>query len=196
MAQATNGAQNGNALIWIDLEMTGLNPDTDRIIEVATIVTDSELNIVAEGPVLAVHQSDTMLAGMDDWNQRTHAGTGLIERVKQSPYSEAEAERITLEFLQKYVPKNKSPMCGNSICQDRRFLAREMPELERYFHYRNLDVSTLKILARHWAPAVAAGFAKESSHRALADIRDSIAELAWYRSELFDPARLSDHTAR
>ena len=144
MAQATNGAQDGNALIWIDLEMTGLNPETDRIIEIATIVTDSELNIVAEGPVLAVHQSDAMLAGMDDWNQRTHSGTGLIERVKQSPYSEAEAERITLEFLQKHVPKNKSPMYGNSNCQDRRFLARTMSQLETWFHYRNLDVSSIK----------------------------------------------------
>ena len=181
MAQATNGAQNGNALIWIDLEMTGLNPDTDRIIEVATIVTDSELNIVAEGPVLAVHQSDTMLAGMDDWNQRTHAGTGLIERVKQSPYSEAEAERITLEFLQKYVPKNKSPMCGNSICQDRRFLARTMPQLESWFHYRNLDVSSIKELVRRWKPGLCNGLVKKNTHKALDDIRESIEELKYYR---------------
>jgi len=130
MAQTPNGAQSSNALIWIDLEMTGLNPETDRIIEVATIITDSELKIVAEGPVLAVHQSDAMLAGMDDWNQRTHAGTGLIERVKQSTYSETDVERLTLEFLQMHVLKNKSPMCGNSICQDRRFLARTMPQLE------------------------------------------------------------------
>ena len=181
MAQSSNGAQNSNALIWIDLEMTGLNPDTDRIIEVATIITDSELNIVAEGPVLAVHQTDAMLAGMDDWNQRTHAGTGLIDRVKQSSYTEADVERLTLEFLQKYVPKNKSPMCGNSICQDRRFLARTMPQLETWFHYRNLDVSSIKELARRWKPKLCSGLVKKNTHKAIDDIRESIEELKYYR---------------
>jgi len=181
MATTPNGAQGSNALIWIDMEMSGLNPDTDRIIEVATIITDSELNIVAEGPVLAVHQSDAVLASMDDWNQRTHAGTGLIERVKQSAYSEADVERMTLEFLQKHIPKNKSPMCGNSICQDRRFLFRLMPRLEAYFHYRNLDVSTVKELAARWAPAIMPGFKKQSRHEALSDIRESVAELRYYR---------------
>ena len=181
MAQSPNGAQDSNALIWIDLEMTGLNPDTDRIIEVATIVTDSELNIVAEGPVLAVHQSDAVLATMDDWNQRTHGSTGLIERVKKSAYAEADVERLTLEFLQKYVPKNKSPMCGNSICQDRRFLARTMPQLEAWFHYRNLDVSSVKELAKRWKPGLCNGMTKKGTHKALDDIRESIEELKYYR---------------
>lgn len=185
MAQAPAGAQDGSALIWIDLEMTGLNPETDRIIEVATIVTDSELNIVAEGPVLAVHQSDAMLAGMDDWNQRTHAGTGLIERVKQSPYSEADVERLTLEFLQKHVAKNKSPMCGNSICQDRRFLARTMPQLEAWFHYRNLDVSSVKELVKRWKPSLCSGMVKKNTHKAIDDIRESIDELKYYREHFF-----------
>ena len=181
MAQSPNGAQDSNALIWIDMEMSGLNPDTDRIIEVATIVTDSELNIVAEGPVLAVHQSDAVLAGMDDWNQRTHAGTGLIERVKQSTYNEADVERLTLEFLQLHVPKNKSPMCGNSICQDRRFLARTMPQLEAWFHYRNLDVSSIKELVKRWKPGLSNGLVKKNTHKALDDIRESIEELKYYR---------------
>jgi oligoribonuclease len=181
MAQAPNGAKDSNALIWIDMEMTGLSPDTDRIIEVATIVTDSELNIVAEGPVLAVHQSDAVLAGMDDWNQRTHAGTGLIERVKQSTYNEADVERLTLEFLQRHVPKNKSPMCGNSICQDRRFLARTMPQLEAWFHYRNLDVSSIKELAKRWKPGLSNGMVKKNTHKALDDIRESNEELTYYR---------------
>lgn len=181
MVQSPNGAQDSRALIWIDMEMTGLNPDTDRIIEVATIVTDSELNIVAEGPVLAVHQSDAVLAGMDDWNQRTHAGTGLIERVKQSTYNEADVERLTLEFLQCHVPKNKSPMCGNSICQDRRFLARTMPQLEAWFHYRNLDVSSIKELAKRWKPGLSNGMVKKNTHKALDDIRESIEELKYYR---------------
>ena len=181
MAQAPNGAKDSNALIWIDMEMSGLNPDTDRIIEVATIVTDSELNIVAEGPVLAVHQSDAVLAGMDDWNQRTHAGTGLIERVKQSTYNEADVERLTLEFLQLHVPKNKSPMCGNSICQDRRFLARTMPQLEAWFHYRNLDVSSIKELGKAWNPGLSNGLVKKNTHKALDDIRESIEELKYYR---------------
>jgi oligoribonuclease len=185
MAQSPNGAQNSNALIWIDMEMTGLNPDTDRIIEVATIVTDSELNTVAEGPVLVVHQPDAMLASMDDWNRRTHAETGLIERVKQSTYSEVDVERLTLEFLQIHVAKNKSPMCGNSICQDRRFLARTMPQLESWFHYRNLDVSSIKELARRWKPGLCNGVIKKNTHKALDDIRESIEELKYYREHFF-----------
>lgn len=169
-------------LIWIDLEMTGLSPDADRIIEIATLVTDSALNILAEGPVLAVHQSDRLLNGMDEWNTRQHGGSGLVARVRASQTGEAEAEAATLAFLAEWVPEGASPMCGNSICQDRRFLARYMPTLERYFHYRHLDVSTLKVLAQRWAPAVAAGFTKQSSHLALDDIRDSVAELRHYRA--------------
>ena len=168
-------------LIWIDLEMTGLDADNDRIIEVATVVTNASLEIMAEGPILAIHQSDEVLQSMDDWNKEHHAKSGLVERVRASECSEGEAERLTLAFLQAWIPPGKSPMCGNSICQDRRFLARLMPELERYFHYRNLDVSTLKELCTRWAPKVAAGFSKESTHRALDDIRDSIAELRYYR---------------
>lgn len=174
-------AANGNNLIWIDLEMTGLDPAKDRIIEVATIVTDAELNIVAEGPVLAVHQPDEIMAGMDEWNTRTHAKTGLTERVKASTISEAEAERQTIEFLARHVAKNKSPMCGNSICQDRRFLARCMPQLEEWFHYRNLDVSSVKELAVRWKPAIMAGFQKKNTHKAIDDIRESIEELKYYR---------------
>jgi oligoribonuclease len=181
MAQAENGAQSKNALIWIDLEMTGLNPDTDRIIEIATIVTDGELNILAEGPVLAVRQTESVLAAMDDWNQRTHKATGLIERIRASTLTEADAESQTLEFLQRFVAKNKSPMCGNSICQDRRFLARLMPQLEAWFHYRNLDVSTLKELVSRWKPALANGLIKKGTHKALDDIRESIDELKYYR---------------
>ncbi len=174
-------AANGNNLIWIDLEMTGLDPAKDRIIEVATIVTDAELNIVAEGPVLAVHQPDEVMASMDEWNTRTHAKTGLTERVKVSTISEAEAERQTIEFLAQHVAKNKSPMCGNSICQDRRFLARCMPQLEDWFHYRNLDVSSVKELAVRWKPAIMAGFQKKNTHKAIDDIRESIEELKYYR---------------
>ena len=185
MAQSPNGAQNSSALIWIDMEMSGLNPEIDRIIEVATIITDSELNIVAEGPVLAVHQSDAVLASMDDWNQRTHAGTGLIERVKQSTYTEADVEQMTLEFLQRHVPRNKSPMCGNSICQDRRFLARTMPQLEAWFHYRNLDVSSIKELVKRWKPGLCNGLVKKNTHKALDDIRESIEELKYYREHFF-----------
>jgi oligoribonuclease len=172
-------------LIWIDLEMTGLVPERDRIIEVATVVTDAELVVIAEGPVIAVRQSEATLAGMDEWNTRTHTGSGLAARVRASGIDEASAERTTLDFLATQVAPNRSPMCGNSVCQDRRFLARWMPELERYFHYRNLDVSTLKELARRWAPEVAAGVAKESRHTALADVHESIAELRHYRSALF-----------
>ncbi|HAW61697.1 oligoribonuclease [Stutzerimonas frequens] len=173
--------QNPQNLIWIDLEMTGLDPDNDVIIEMATIVTDSQLNVLAEGPVIAVHQSDEVLAGMDEWNTRQHGGSGLTQRVRESRISTAEAERLTLEFLEQWVPKGKSPICGNSICQDRRFLYRQMPTLEAYFHYRNLDVSTLKELAARWAPQIMEGFKKGGTHLALDDIRDSIAELRHYR---------------
>ena len=173
--------QDANNLIWIDLEMTGLDTQQDVIIEIATVVTDSNLNVLAEGPVLAIHQPDSVLDAMDEWNTNQHGKSGLTQRVKDSRVSEAEAEAQTLAFLQQYVPKGSSPMCGNSICQDRRFMARCMPELEAYFHYRNLDVSTLKILAARWSPAMANGVVKESSHLALDDIRDSIAELKYYR---------------
>ncbi|MEW8381866.1 MAG: oligoribonuclease [Candidatus Thiodiazotropha taylori] len=169
-------------LIWIDLEMTGLDTQQDEIIEIATIVTDVNLNILAEGPVIAVHQSQAVLDGMDEWNQRQHGGSGLLERVKQSQYSEAEAQAETIRFLQQYVPAGASPMCGNSICQDRRFLARTMPELEAYFHYRNLDVSTLKELINRWSPSLSEGFTKQGKHLALDDIKDSIAELNFYRN--------------
>jgi oligoribonuclease len=181
MPQAVNGGQGNGNLIWIDLEMTGLNPETDRVIEVATIVTDSQLNVLAEGPVLAVHQPEAVLAGMDDWNTRTHTGTGLVERVKLSSLSEVDVERMTLDFLRQHVPKNKSPMCGNSICQDRRFLARCMPELEAWFHYRNLDVSSIKELVYRWKPEIANGLVKKNTHKAIDDIRESIEELKYYR---------------
>ncbi|GKW26271.1 oligoribonuclease [Pectobacterium polonicum] len=170
-----------NNLIWIDLEMTGLNPDHDRIIEIATLVTDANLNVLAEGPVLAVHQPDSQLALMDDWNVRTHGASGLTERVKASTTDERAAELETLAFLQKWVPAGKSPICGNSIGQDRRFLFRYMPELEAYFHYRYLDVSTLKELARRWKPEILTGFKKQGSHQAMDDIRESLAELVYYR---------------
>ena len=175
-------------LVWIDLEMTGLDTVNDSIIEIATIVTDADLEVVAEGPVLAIHQGDTVLDGMDEWNTRQHNRSGLVERVRSSTHSAADAEQATLDFLRQLVEQGSSPMCGNSICQDRRFLAREMPELEAFFHYRNLDVSTLKILAGLWAPQVAAGFVKDSSHLALDDIRDSIAELRYYRDTLLRAA--------
>jgi oligoribonuclease len=174
-------AQDSQHLIWIDLEMTGLNPDSDLIIEIATVVTDKDLNILAQGPVLAVHQSDEALAAMDDWNQKHHGQSGLIDRVKASTINEAEAERLTIEFLKQWVPENTSPICGNSIGQDRRFLYRYMPKLEAYFHYRNIDVSTLKELASRWAPQVKNGFNKESTHQALDDIIESIEELRYYR---------------
>jgi oligoribonuclease len=178
-------------LIWIDLEMTGLNTETDTIIEIATVVTDRYLNELAEGPVLAIGQTRSVMDGMDDWNTRHHGESGLTERVLHSGVTPRQAELQTLEFLSLWVDAGVSPMSGNSICQDRRFLAREMPALERYFHYRNLDVSTLKILAQLWAPEVAAGFSKESSHRALSDIRDSIAELGWYKAQFIEQTRLT-----
>lgn len=173
--------QDANNLIWIDLEMTGLDTQQDKIIEIATVITDAQLNIIAEGPVLAIHQSDNVLNGMDDWNTKQHGKSGLTERVRNSAVTEQDAERQTIDFLLQYVPKGKSPMSGNSICQDRRFLARCMPELEAYFHYRNLDVSTLKELVARWAPGIANGFAKNNNHLALDDIKDSIAELKYYR---------------
>lgn len=172
---------NDENLIWIDLEMTGLDTDNDVIIEIATVVTDAQLNVLAEGPVLAVKQADALLDGMDEWNTRQHGGSGLTQRVRDSRADAAEAQAQTLAFLQQWVPARKSPMCGNSICQDRRFLHRGMPELEQYFHYRNLDVSTLKELVSRWAPDLKAGFKKQSSHLALDDIYDSIDELKYYR---------------
>ncbi|GAB1232775.1 oligoribonuclease [Ferrigenium sp. UT5] len=174
-------AQNQNNLIWIDMEMTGLSPDTDRIIEVALVVTDGNLEIVEEAPVLVVHQPDSVLDGMDNWNKSTHGKSGLIDRVKASVLDESVVQAQMLEFLKQHVPAKTSPMCGNSICQDRRFLARWMPQLEDYFHYRNLDVSTLKELARRWKPEVANGIKKHGKHEALADIYESIAEMKHYR---------------
>ena len=188
----STGADDKSAnLIWIDLEMTGLDTIQDHIIEIATIVTDRNLNEVAVGPVLAVYQPRAVMDAMDEWNTRQHGETGLTTRVLESEVALADAEAETIAFLQQHVTPGKSPMCGNSICQDRRFMAREMPALENYFHYRNLDVSALKILAQIWAPAVAGGFAKESTHRALADIRDSISELCYYRDTLFDSNALA-----
>ena len=185
-----SAADRSTNLIWIDLEMTGLSPENDTIIEIATVVTDKHLNELAEGPVIAVSQSQETMDGMDDWNTRQHGESGLTARVLESEVTMHEAEVATLAFLSNWVDAGASPMCGNSICQDRRFLAREMPQLEDYFHYRNLDVSTLKILAQQWAPAVASGFVKESAHLALLDIRDSIEELAWYRDNLLDASVL------
>ncbi|MCC5857608.1 MAG: oligoribonuclease [Ectothiorhodospiraceae bacterium] len=172
---------NASNLIWIDLEMTGLDTHRDAIIEIATVVTDSELNILAEGPEIAIYQPDDVINAMDAWNTRQHGQSGLVDRVRRSAYDYGRAERETLDFLSRWVPPRVSPMCGNSICQDRRFLARLMPELEGYFHYRHIDVSTLKELARRWVPEVAKGFHKSSSHLAMDDIRDSISELRFYR---------------
>ncbi|ARU28910.1 oligoribonuclease [Cellvibrio sp. PSBB006] len=177
--------QNENNLIWIDLEMTGLDPDNDVIIEIATLITDADLNILAEGPTYAVHQPDSILDTMDEWNTNQHGKSGLTQRVRDSKISPAQAEAETIAFLEKWVPKGKSPICGNSICQDRRFLVRGMPTLEAYFHYRNLDVSTIKELARRWRPDVLAGVKKSSAHLALDDIKDSIAELQHYRDTFF-----------
>ena len=168
-------------LVWVDMEMTGLNPETDRIIEVAVVVTDANLNVIAEGPVFAIHQPDEILDGMDAWNKGTHGRSGLIDRVKASTVTEVEAETAVIDFLKHFVPAGKSPMCGNSICQDRRFMARGMPRLESFFHYRNLDVSTLKELCRRWKPELVSGFKKHQKHTALADIVESIEELRYYR---------------
>lgn len=178
-------SQNEQNLIWLDMEMTGLEPETDRILEIAMIVTDKELNILAEGPVLAIHQSDEVLAGMDEWNTRTHGESGLVARVRASEYDEAQAVAVCLEFMKAWVPERQSPMCGNSIGQDRRFMVRYMPELERYFHYRNIDVSTVKELVRRWKPEILDQFTKTGSHQALDDIRESIAEMQFYRERVF-----------
>jgi oligoribonuclease len=175
-----------NNLIWIDMEMTGLNPEKERVIEMATIVTDSQLNTLAEGPVYVIHQPDSLLNEMDSWNTKQHNSSGLVKRVKESTVTEAEAEAGTLEFLKKYCIPGKSPMCGNSVHQDRRFILKYMPELESFFHYRLLDVSTLKELATRWAPGIASGLHKDSKHLALSDIRDSIEELKYYREHLFN----------
>lgn len=190
MNELVADSDSGSNLVWIDLEMTGLDTAADTIIEIATIVTDKHLNELAEGPVLAIGQPREVMAAMDAWNTEQHGVSGLTARVLESDITLQRAEALTLEFLASWVDSGTSPMCGNSICQDRRFLARQMPDLEAFFHYRNLDVSTLKILAQQWAPEIAAGFNKESSHRALADIRDSIAELAWYREQLLDQSVL------
>jgi oligoribonuclease len=197
MSQATENASpaagpavparpNEMNLIWVDMEMTGLDPDVDRIIEVAVVVTDMHLNILAEGPVFAIHQSDAILDGMDAWNKGTHGRSGLIERVKNSTISEADAETALIAFLKTFVPANKSPMCGNTICQDRRFMARGMPKLEAFFHYRNLDVSTLKELCKRWKPGIVAGFKKHQKHTALADIIESVEELRYYREHFIN----------
>lgn len=182
--------QNPQALIWIDLEMTGLDPNRDTIIEIATLVTTAQLELIAEGPDLVIHQSDDILAQMDEWNTRTHGQSGLTEKVRRSTISLAEAEQLTLEFLQQHVLPNTSPISGNTICQDRRFLYHYMPTLERYFHYRHLDVSTLKELARRWLPQLPE-YAKQAKHRSLSDIYDSIEELKYYRQHLLNPACLT-----
>ncbi|MDO8959962.1 MAG: oligoribonuclease [Rhodocyclaceae bacterium] len=175
-------AQDPNALVWLDMEMTGLDPDRDRIIELAMVITNSQLEVIAESVVWTVHQSDSVLAAMDDWNKKTHGKTGLIDKVKASALAEAEVEAQALDFLKRHVPTGKSPLCGNSICQDRRFMARYMPKFEAYFHYRNLDVSTLKELCKRWVPAVYKGVKKSGKHEALADIYESIEELKHYRA--------------
>jgi len=179
--EANYMAANDNRLVWLDMEMTGLDPEKERIIEVAVVVTEPDLAVVAEGPVLVIHQPDSLLAAMDSWNQATHGRSGLIDKVRASTLTEAQAEDILLDFLSRHVPAGKSPLCGNTISQDRRFMVRYMPRLEQFFHYRNLDVSTLKELARRWRPEVYKGFEKKSRHEALADIYESIEELKYYR---------------
>ena len=179
--------QNESNLIWVDMEMTGLEPDEHLVIEIATIVTDVELNTLAEGPVIAIKQSDAALDAMDEWNTTTHTRSGLVDRVKASTYNEGRAAAETIAFLEQWVPRGASPMCGNTICQDRRFMARHLPELQAYFHYRNLDVSTLKILMQRWRPELEAGFTKTGTHLALDDIRESIAELRYYREHFLHP---------
>jgi oligoribonuclease len=176
-----------NRLLWVDMEMSGLSPESDRVLELAVVITDAELNVVAEGPVIVVHQDDSVLEKMDSWNRSTHARSGLISRVRESRVDEAAAQRQMLEWVARYVPAGRSPMCGNSICQDRRFMARWMPQLEAFFHYRNLDVSTLKELARRWKPEVFRSFEKKSRHEALADIYESIEELKHYRARWLGP---------
>ena len=185
MSQPPPASPNETHLIWVDMEMTGLRPEVDRIIEVAVVVTDSRLEVLAQGPVLAIQQPDSVLAAMDAWNTATHGRSGLTERVRASTVTEADAQAQLIAFLRAWVPAGKSPMCGNSICQDRRFMARTMPELEAYFHYRNLDVSTVKELCKRWRPEVARSFAKRSAHTALADIEESIDELRHYREHFF-----------
>ena len=179
-------AQDASNLIWIDMEMSGLSPDNDRVLEVAIVITDSQLSVVAEGPVKLVHQPDNVFERMDSWNKSTHKKSGLIDRVKAATDNEAQVEATLIAFLAQHVPENTSPMCGNSICQDRRFLARHMPKLEAFFHYRNLDVSTLKELAKRWKPAIMAGFAKHGKHEALADIHESIEELKYYKEKFLN----------
>lgn len=176
--------QNHNALVWMDLEMTGLDPEKDRIIEMATIITDGDLNLVAQGPVLVIHQDKALIDGMDEWNTRTHTRSGLVEKVRISHVTERQAEIETLDFIQRHTLKNRAPLCGNSICQDRRFLYKYMPELSEWLHYRNVDVSSFKEVARHWAPSILSGFEKRASHQALDDIKESIEELRYYRNNL------------
>lgn len=180
-------AQDQNALVWLDMEMTGLNPDSDRIIEIAMVVTNSNLEVIAEAPTWVIYQSDEVLNGMDEWNRNTHSRSGLIERVKASIMGDAEVEQQALEFVRRHVPVRTSPMCGNSICQDRRFMARYMPKLEEWFHYRNLDVSTLKELCKRWKPELAKGLKKHGRHEALADVLESIDELKYYRDNFLKP---------